>query len=303
LVILDEMDHLVTKNQQVMYKLIEYANKPTSKLVLIGIANSLNLPDRFLPRLKAKNIEPKRTSFNPYTTEGIIEIIKVRLQSLDPGAETLPIMDPKAIELCARKVSAASGDLRMALDICRRAVELVESEELKKQEKMLQEVNLQSPTPSSPAKRRRLAATAKISTLSASSAPKVLPSHIMAATTKTLGSSQSFQSRLKALSIHHKAILCTLVVLKSSTSRPTLGDVADKYVRLCRRDRLLDPVPRGEFLDACKQLDGMDVIAIEKGKGHGKAVDRGSGVGLGIQDVDVLQAISGVDMLAKFFEE
>jgi len=299
------MDHLVTKNQQVMYKLIEYANKPTSNLVLIGIANSLNLPDRFLPRLKAKNIEPKRLSFNPYTTEDIIEIIKARLQSLDPGAETLPLIDPKAIELCARKVSAASGDLRMALDMCRRAIELVESEELKKRETPLQEMNLQTPI-QSPAKRRRLAATAELSTLSAASAPKVLPSHIMTVT-KTLGSSQSFQSRLKSLSIHHKAILCTLVILKSSMAKPTLGDVADKYSRLCRRDRLLDPLPRGEIFDACRQLDGMDMIALEKTKkgrvGKSVVVDRATGVGLGIQDVDVLQAIAGMDMLAKFFEE
>src|SRR5271163_3331690 len=103
-----------------MYKLIEHANKPSSKLVLIGIANSLNLPDRFLPRLKGKSIEPKRLSFNPYTTDEIIQIITTRLQSLDYEAETLPMMDGKAIQLCARKVSAASGDLRMALDICRR---------------------------------------------------------------------------------------------------------------------------------------------------------------------------------------
>ncbi len=142
------MDHLVTKNQEVMYKLVEYANRPTSKLILIGIANSLNLPDRFLPRLKGKGLEPKRLSFNPYTTENIVEIITSRLQSLSPESSTLPLMDPKSIELCARKVSAASGDLRMALDMCRRAIELIESEELKRRELPLQETNLQSLTPS-----------------------------------------------------------------------------------------------------------------------------------------------------------
>lgn len=33
-----------------------------------------------------------------------------------------------AIQFCARKVSSVNGDLRKALDICRRAVELVEIE-------------------------------------------------------------------------------------------------------------------------------------------------------------------------------
>lgn len=298
------MDHLVTKSQEVMYRLVEYANRPNSKLVLVGIANSLNLPDRFLPRLKGKGLEPRRLSFNPYSTEDIIEIISARLQSLSPDSDTLPMMDPKAIELCARKVSAASGDLRMALDMCRRAIELVESEEFKRRETKspLQETSLQLSSPSlSPVKRRRLAATTEITSLTAQSAPKVTPMHIITVT-KALGSSQSFQQRLKTLPLHHKAILCALVLLKGSNSNPTLGDVCDKYTKLCRRDSILDPIPRGEFLDACKQLDGIDVIAIEKCKGR-KPIDRTRGVGLGIQDVDVLQAIAGMEVLAKFFEE
>src|SRR5579859_3001473 len=176
------MDHLVTKNQEVLYKVVEYANRPNSKLVLIGIANSLNLPDRFLPRLKGKKAEPKRLSFHPYTTQDIVTIISTRLQSLDPTCESLPMMDPKAIELCARKVSAASGDLRMALDMCRRAIELVESEELAKQEN-LQKTPLKetivvqqtvSPSPS-PSKRRRVAVTANMTTLDFTTAPKVTP--------------------------------------------------------------------------------------------------------------------------------
>src|SRR5579859_2143694 len=304
LVVLDEMDHLITKNQEIMYKLVEYANRPNSKLVLIGIANSLNLPDRFLLRLKGKKSEPKRLSFHPYTTEDIVTIITARLQSLEPLSEYLPLMDPKAIELCARKVSAASGDLRTALDMCRRAIELVESEELARQEDLqktpLKETVIQTVTPSpSPSKRRRLAATANMTAYDTTTAPKVTPMHIVKVT-QTLGSSQSFAQRLKSLPPQHKAILCTLVILKSNTV--TLGEVCDKYTRLCRRDGMLDPLPRGEFLDACKQLDGNDIIAIEKTKGK-KVVDRNRKVGLSIQEVDVLQAIAGMEMLARFFED
>src|SRR5271170_2238592 len=275
------MDHLVTKNLDVLYKLIEYANRPGSKLVLIGIANSLNLPDRFLPRLKAKGLEPRQLSFNPYTTKQIVEIVTSRLQSLDPDATTIPLMDAKAIELCARKVSAASGDLRMALDMCRRAIELVESEEIKRKQPLQEMVN-QLCTPSPSPKRRRMDDDGPLD-----STPKVTLAHIITVT-KSLGSSQSFQQRLKSLSVQYKAILVTLVVLKSSNSHPTIGDVCDKYIKLCRREGL-DPVSRGEFLDACKQLDGMDVIAIEKSAGKGKKnIDRERGVGLGIQELDVL---------------
>jgi cell division control protein 6 len=289
------MDHLVTKNLDVLYKLIEYANRPGSSLVLIGIANSLNLPDRFLPRLKAKGLEPRQLSFNPYTTKQIVEIVTSRLQSLDPDATTIPLMDAKAIEFCARKVSAASGDLRMALDLCRRAIELVEAQHLTTEETTpLKEISLQPLTPSpSPKKRRRL--------ITVSDTDKVLvtPAHINQAA--ALGSSQTFQQRLQKLSTHQKAILCTLVVLKSTNPIPNLADVRDKYAKLCRRGGMLDPLPRGEFLDACELLDGMDVIAIQKAKG-GKLDDKGRMVGLGIQDMDVLQAIAGVEMLTKFFE-
>ena len=37
-------------------------------------------------------------------------------------------MENSAIQFCARKVSAVAGDMRKALDVCRRAVEAAESE-------------------------------------------------------------------------------------------------------------------------------------------------------------------------------
>ena len=41
------------------------------------------------------------------------------------------VMEPAAIQLCARRVAAMSGDVRKALNVCRRAVEMVESEQRK----------------------------------------------------------------------------------------------------------------------------------------------------------------------------
>ncbi len=42
-------------------------------------------------------------------------------------------MDQAAIRFCAMKVAAVAGDIRKALDICRRAVEMVEVEVKKQQ--------------------------------------------------------------------------------------------------------------------------------------------------------------------------
>jgi cell division control protein 6 len=54
-VVLDEIDSLITRDQEVLYKIFEWASVPCSHLVLIGIANALDLTDRILPRLRAKN--------------------------------------------------------------------------------------------------------------------------------------------------------------------------------------------------------------------------------------------------------
>lgn len=41
------------------------------------------------------------------------------------------MVDASAVQLCARKVAAGSGDVRKALNVCRRAVELVHSAQRK----------------------------------------------------------------------------------------------------------------------------------------------------------------------------
>ena len=79
-----------------------------------GIANSLDFTDRFLPRLQTHlhHCQPQLLQFRPYTKDEIASILFHRLG--DTG-----VIDPKAIEFCARKVSAVFGDLRKALDLCR----------------------------------------------------------------------------------------------------------------------------------------------------------------------------------------
>jgi len=54
LLVLDEIDQLESKNQDVLYKLFEMPFLPKSRLVIVGIANALDLTDRILPRLQSK---------------------------------------------------------------------------------------------------------------------------------------------------------------------------------------------------------------------------------------------------------
>ncbi|RKP25997.1 P-loop containing nucleoside triphosphate hydrolase protein, partial [Syncephalis pseudoplumigaleata] len=138
-VILDEIDHLLTKDQSVLYRLFEWAAQSGSRLVLVGIANALDLTERFLPLLCAKSCEPQLLNFNPYTVDDIIGILNERLQEAarvdgkEAAEATPPLVQRNAIELCARKVASATGDLRKAMDVCRQAIELAEQDYLAKQ--------------------------------------------------------------------------------------------------------------------------------------------------------------------------
>jgi len=45
---MDELDLLVTKNQRVMYNLFNWPSLPYSRLVVIAVANTMDLPERIL---------------------------------------------------------------------------------------------------------------------------------------------------------------------------------------------------------------------------------------------------------------
>ncbi|NXN99852.1 CDC6 protein, partial [Rhinopomastus cyanomelas] len=125
LLVLDELDQLESKGQEVLYTLFEWPRLPGSRLVMIGLANALDLTDRSLARLGAHPAgTPQLLHFKPYSREQLTAILQERLGQVAGD----PVLDAAALQFCARKVSAVSGDARKALDICRRAVEVVELE-------------------------------------------------------------------------------------------------------------------------------------------------------------------------------
>lgn len=122
ILVLDELDRIVTTDQEILFKIFEWACG-ASNLTVIGIANAIDLTDRFLPRLQAHKLKPEVLAFKPYNASGIAAIIDARLKEL-PGQ----LMHPGAVRICAAKTAANSGDLRKAFDICRRSIEIVEEQ-------------------------------------------------------------------------------------------------------------------------------------------------------------------------------
>lgn len=117
--LVDELDLLVTRKQTVIYNLFDWPTHRHSRLVVIGIANTMDLPERMLPRVHSR-LGLRRLDFQAYTREQLRMIIGSRLTSLDAYTSD-------AVEYCAIKIAAVSGDIRKALEICRRAAELAEA--------------------------------------------------------------------------------------------------------------------------------------------------------------------------------
>jgi hypothetical protein len=69
----------------------------------------------------------KRIVFEPYTREQIEAIVKSRLR------HHTAVFQSDAVEMVARKVASLSGDVRRALQICRRAVERCREQWMKSQ--------------------------------------------------------------------------------------------------------------------------------------------------------------------------
>lgn len=105
---LDEIDHLLTLDMEILYNLFEWSLHPTSRLILVGIANALDLTDRFLPRLKARNLKPQLLPFLPYTAPQIASVITTKLKyscqsSACSQPDYVPFIHPTAVQFCSKK--------------------------------------------------------------------------------------------------------------------------------------------------------------------------------------------------------
>ncbi|KER28896.1 hypothetical protein T265_04361 [Opisthorchis viverrini] len=128
--VIDELDLLCTRRQDVLYNLFDWPTRPRGRrsLIVLAIANTMDLPERLLHPRVASRLGLTRLTFAPYSHEQLVHIVQSRL--IGSGSSSF---QEKALELAARKVAAVSGDVRRALDICRRAAEMVPQSKSKKE--------------------------------------------------------------------------------------------------------------------------------------------------------------------------
>ena len=124
IVMLDEIDKLIRKGDDVLYNLSRInGDLKRSRVSIIGISNDLKFTDYLDPRVKS-SLGEEEIVFPPYNAEQIEDILKQRAEmAFEPG-----VLDETVIPLCAAFAAREHGDARRALDILRISAELAERE-------------------------------------------------------------------------------------------------------------------------------------------------------------------------------
>lgn len=293
---LDEIDGIADFDLQPLYDFFELSHDPSSSLILVGIANTLDFTGSFLQKLKARGFDPQLLPFLAYTAPQIASVINSRLKSLLPATSTkpadfVPFMHPTAVLFLSKKVASQGADLRKALDICRRVMEVLEAEARDQQAKIASELT-PSPTPSpsktplvenmnlssppvfrSPSKviHHNTVATS-LPLITVENAPRATIAHVARITAIIF--SNTIQQRLQNLNLQQKAVLCSLAALEKkstpetilSSRAPTIKAVFEAYTSLCGREKLLHPLTSMEFRDVVASLEAATLISAVGGK-------------------------------------
>ena len=266
---LDEIDFLLTRNQNVLYNILNWPSFPSSNLVLLGVSNTLDLMDRLLPRVRSR-FGFGRLAFTPYTPEQLQTIIESRIQQAVEGqnskkskgkgnkfaaianeAEYLvgKLFEESAIKLCARKVAAMSGDARRALQISCQAVEICES--------MKQSI--------------------------------VTVDHILKAFNDIFASPTALH--IQNCSLQMKMFLiCVLKDLRNrgSCEYSPLIQIYDRYLSLCATSRICATLSYRAFHGIAKTLEDISLISIQFAGPDG----RGMGAEIGVGNAKLLKQLS-----------
>jgi origin recognition complex subunit 1 len=117
-VMLDEVDQVVQKNQEVIYNMFNWPTLQASRLVVVGITNSNELPQLISLKVGSR-MGLKRIPYKPYSPQELTSIIESRLANVN-------VFEDSCIASCCNRVAATSGDVRRALELCRSAVAIAE---------------------------------------------------------------------------------------------------------------------------------------------------------------------------------
>lgn len=271
-VILDEVDQLQSYNQQILYSLFELVKLKDSKVVLVGIANSLDLTDKTVPLLQAYGCRPQLYNFAPYSDKQIIDILKSRL------AEHSSIIKPMALTFLAKKVATCTGDVRKALDICRRAVEIVERQ----------------------VRQQRILTARAGPTCSPQKQVLVDITHISQVLSDVFNTrARGNQDLHTTLPLQQKLLLCSILVYskRRKVKEVTMGKLHEVYGRVCRVAKVA-AIDYSELQSICTLLEARALVSIKKAK-----ESRQAKVSLAVDEAEVEQVLQDKSILATCLDD
>ncbi|MBU2617296.1 MAG: ORC1-type DNA replication protein [Euryarchaeota archaeon] len=122
IIILDEVDKLVKKGDEILYNLSRINSElDNAKVSIIGISNDLKFIEFLDPRVRS-SLGEEEIIFPPYDANQLRDILEQRANmSFKPDA-----LDLEVIPLCAAFAAQEHGDARRALDLLRVSAELAE---------------------------------------------------------------------------------------------------------------------------------------------------------------------------------
>lgn len=275
LIVLDEIDHILTSSRSssshtLLNSLFLLAHSPSSTLTLIGIANALTLTTTHLdlsssPSSKFKG--PQLIHFQPYDSLVLVDIVQQRLALLaftyphsptssddEPTClEDLPLIEKNALQLCAKKIQAATGDVRIILDVVRKAISLLERS-------TSSALPPSSPTPTSPC------GTDPLSHFTPSSAPKVTMKGMSDALRLAgLSLPRLLTNSLAELNFNARNVLVGVVVAirrQPSSSSVNQNAAFQIFTEVLRREGTLQSTPsKMEFAGAIEVLESTGFIS------------------------------------------
>lgn len=124
IIVLDELDLLYNERRQsIFYNLFDWPTNSNSRMILIAIANAMDLPERFMSRITSR-VGWNKLVFDSYTSDCLEKILKVRL-----GQKLLDqTFEKAAVIISTKRIGRTSGDARRILDTCRLAIDMAISE-------------------------------------------------------------------------------------------------------------------------------------------------------------------------------
>uniref|UniRef100_M4BC41 ORC1/DEAH AAA+ ATPase domain-containing protein n=1 Tax=Hyaloperonospora arabidopsidis (strain Emoy2) TaxID=559515 RepID=M4BC41_HYAAE len=124
ILILDEIDTLLNNNgtEIDMCRLFELAHRASHSFILVGIANQVDFTERHLPMLKQRlpDCSPRVVVFEPYKHQVIEQILTDRLGGQTAASK---LVSSHGVSFLARKIASTTGDIRLAVDTCRRVLQ------------------------------------------------------------------------------------------------------------------------------------------------------------------------------------